>query len=115
MFLHIIKPKMMNVGIIHKHLLTAPSIPCISAYSHIKVIFKFHDCPEHMLIKHNIKILTHMPYSLFVGAMIFVYVVHIAERQFIFQLFVHMFVFHNYLPHRRKYLREYNLTLCLLA
>ena len=114
-FLHIIKTKMMSVGIIHKHLFTAPSIPCISAYSHIKVIFKFHDCPEHMLIKRNIKILTYMPYSLFVWSMIFVYVVHITERQLIFQLFVHMFILHNYLPHRRKYSREYSLMLCVSA
>lgn len=88
---------------------------CISTQSHTKDIAKICDCIAPLTIKLNVKILTNVPYSLFIWSMVLVYIVYIAERQCIFQIFVQMFVFHNYLPHRRKYSREYSLMLCVSA
>lgn len=88
---------------------------CSNAQSHTKDIAKVCYCTTPLTIKINVKVFANMQYSLYMWSMVLVCIVQVVKRQLMFQLFVHMFVFHNYLPHRRKYSREYNLTLCLLA
>lgn len=67
---------------------------CISTQSYIKDIAKICDCIAPLTIKLNVKVFANMPYSLFIWSMVLVYIVQVAQCQFIFQLLIHMFVFH---------------------
>lgn len=88
---------------------------CFKAQSHTKDIAKVCYCTTPLTIKINVKVFANMQYSLYMWSMVLVCIVQVVKRQFMFQLFVHMFVFHNYLPHRRKSSREYSLILCVSA
>lgn len=88
---------------------------CFKAQSHTKDIAKVCYCITPLTIKINVKVFANMQYSLYMWSMVLVCIVQVVKRQLMFQLFVHMFVFHNYLPHRRKSSREYSLMLCVLA
>ena len=111
----IIKSKIMSVGIIHKYFVIEKQTMCISTQSYTKEISKVCYCVTPLIIKLNVKILTNIPYNLSIWSMILVCIVQVVKRQFMFQLFVHMFIFHCFVPQKRKYSRAYNLILCLLS
>ena len=92
----------MSVGIIHKHYVIEKQILCISTQSHIKDIAKICDCITPLHIKINVKILTNVPYSLFIWSMVLAYIVQVAQCQFIFQFLIHMFVFHCFVTSKTE-------------
>lgn len=92
----------MSVGIIHKYYVIEKQIMRISTQSYIKGIAKICDCIAPLHIKINVKVFANMPYSLFIWSMVLVYIVQVAQCQFIFQLLIHMLVFHCFVTSKTE-------------